>query len=380
MENIEQDVPGFSTRMLREHGLLSCPAEEEVELENGGVLQVTHKTPDTLWVSGSGLGNPQTIALAWGTTPFGRSPFLICPVTGTRRRTLYLVEGQLVSRSAGRLTYRSQHTDTVSRLQERKHKVMARVSGDDGKRAPLGEAKNRRLRELAKIRWELRNRGVEADDILRFLWAHPPRRPDAPKPRVRPPRHLPRMSTRRALLEGRKGDPKPSREIVRFLDETFKRGCKPPRFNAAHTPARLEHFPELDIRPLRPRKGLARALKLRWAPDRNGDAVELRGMITKDQRRLVLIGFDDAVPKFVKQEIQLVKGRRRGDLFMICPINGTRHVKLYFRDGYFASRKAQRLITSSEASQWTRQDSLLLNADPARVRAIAREILISRGH
>ena len=106
--------------------------------------------------------------------------------------------------------------------------------------------------------------------------------------------------------------------------------------------ARKASVPELDIRRLRPRRGLPRGYKLSWGVEN----AEAQAFAVVDEAAGILrleIWSGSGGKMFARQSITLVKGRRRGDMFCQCPVSGRRCVKLYLRQGRFASPQAQAL-------------------------------------
>ena len=73
--------------------------------------------------------------------------------------------------------------------------------------------------------------------------------------------------------------------------------------------------------------------------------LDLRG----EKKWLYLDFFDNGGQRVASQTLSIeAKPKMKNRLFLKCPVNGTLHDRLYFRDGFFASASAQRLTTPSQ--------------------------------
>ncbi|RZI98571.1 MAG: hypothetical protein EON90_12915 [Brevundimonas sp.] len=289
------------------------------------------------------------IGLTSATTPSGGTQTLfVCPISTSRCRVLFAIAERVGSAAALGLAYPSQSTSPRRRAVERRDRLVEQVSNP----RIQPERRARLLERLSLVTSVLR--GTEDEDWKSAVVLEDQRtslRLARRRIRVVDP---PAMSSRAAMLHGRRAPDRPTSEyICRSLDYFVRLGG--PAAKPGPPPSGLEPasaFPFLDIRDFAIGQGHAPGRLLVW-PDSPEGPVRLRVRLDAERRRL-LISFDGGAPHRL-QTIALVGGQRHGDRFMICPVTGDRHLRLYLRDGRFAGRAVQNLMTATEWERWRRQ-------------------------
>lgn len=285
------------------------------------------------WIEGV-----QRIPLAWAKMHFGEAP-LFAPEDGPRCTSLHLAEGRFVSRRTLGLAYLSQRMDREERHDLRLAKITERLAGAQGRRGVRGAVRTRLVNELKSKTERLSPEAWEQVDAAAATLRA--------KRRRRPLKGDPPQSTRWALLRGRVNEPRlTSAEVLRRLSASWLEkpasirpsGLSP---SSSAVAPRSDH-PELDLRVLRPRPGRARGHKLVWG-DGDDRRTALAALFGEGAACRLLIEIWSAGAVTARQEVATARGRRPGDLFLVCPVTGGRVLKLHLREGRFASAQAQRL-------------------------------------
>jgi hypothetical protein len=133
-------------------------------------------------------------------------------------------------------------------------------------------------------------------------------------------------------------------ELARRIEQIMSLGEIPAVDHIKAKPLPIAGHPMIDIRFLAPQERRANARRLAWYLE-SGDRLEMLTSITgeADNLELWIVGGPQALAFPTRQVIKLAYGEKRRDLFMLCPVTGKRCLKLYFRNGAFASREAQHL-------------------------------------
>jgi len=285
-----------------------------------------------------------------GPAPRGVQQYFICPISQVRCRVLYLLGGRLGTAAALDMAYPSQSLSPMRRAECVRDDLVQRLES-----ARLGKTKREALvRRLEKAVSYLR--GTQADDWIGPLTVQDQRAVLKRGRRGKRIYNPSPLSTEAALLEGRRRQPREtSATICRQLDFMAYVGLDQlPAIGRKWTDlAPISDFPVLDIRALRGGQGRAAGLRLVWTASGAG-IVHARLRIDEAQGR-VLVRIDeagDAKPRF--SVVTMCGGLRPGDRFFLCPESASRHLKLYYRNGRFASADAQNLMTATEWARWQR--------------------------
>lgn len=129
------------------HGLNALEARLRVDMRDvGGVITV--RGGDI-----SQVINVEATAAGFG----GRRCYLLCPITGSRREVLYLVDGQFASREGHGLSYATQNMTDLSRARRKAAKLRARLEGDGGFVRTRGPNRIETLERLTVAQTEARD-------------------------------------------------------------------------------------------------------------------------------------------------------------------------------------------------------------------------------
>lgn len=149
--NVE-DALAIDIRTLRRLGLIqpgSC-AVDTVICTIGGLEALRARlridlsaieSGGTMTITGNMSGGTTTQHIEITTVPSsigGHRCYFVCPTTGTRCETLYLVGGHFASRSAHRLTYAVQNMTDLSRARRNAVRLRRRLQGDGSCPRPRG--------------------------------------------------------------------------------------------------------------------------------------------------------------------------------------------------------------------------------------------------
>ena len=289
------------------------------------------------------------LKLARSKTPTGGQQIhFICPTSGQRCRVLF-VDGDRVgtSRALG-LAYPSQSRSPRRRAADRQERLIEQVSNPHIKQKRRAELTHK-LDEVAALLKGTDEESWQAAVVLEDQRVSL----RASRRRVRV-LHPPTMSSRAAMMEGRRvGNRATSAAICRALDYyvwvglSIEPPCRPP--TSLET---ASAYPFLDIRDFEIGQGHAPGRLLVW-PDTLEGSLYIRTRLDDQRQRLLVCA--DGQDRHRVQVIELAVGRRKGDRFMLCPVTGQRHLRLYFRGGRFAGRAAQHLMTATEWERWRRQ-------------------------
>jgi hypothetical protein len=292
----------------------------------------------------------QTIKLSIAQLRYGERIFFVCPKTGRRCDRLYYWDGSLASAKGHRVPGLAVRRDAIER-------ILARLEGSDGA-DPARGANRQRIIATLKSRLPKLEAGVKrrAENAVH----------EALEKRLRQIGYLsnpPRASTEWALQSGDKmqyawlngrsqygASPYPvsmAEEATYDQIERAEQGSGADRFRplASNVPVWFtEECRTLDIRVLT-RAGhfggnWSRSILLNWETNPEG------AIYARINDALSLLALAACAGSF-KQTIAL-EIDQRGRRAFICPITGRRSELLYYREGCFASRKAQRMVNRSQ--------------------------------
>jgi hypothetical protein len=274
----------------------------------------------------------------------GGLPWFVCPLSGGRVRTLYFDGERLGGRKALGLAYSSQSRSQKTRLHDRKARVIEALSN------PRLQLKRRQaliglLEDLVAKLDVVDGYVLDALEALNEENEHL----KAQRRRRHAGGHPPPMSTAAAITAGRRGRAKvlTSHAIGLHLRQQAKLQ-RQESLDALKAPLdELGAYPELDLRAFRLGQGVASGLRLLWPSGRGGPSVEILTYLDTKRSWLVVENFREATAPL--QVINLLDGAHQK--FFACPVTGKRCLKLYFREGRFASAEAQRLVPASVAAR-----------------------------
>ncbi len=337
----EGELPRLEIRHLKQLGLLRYSRYADV---NVGKYALTIKSD----LPGGCIEVHQSELTYYHELEIVRSPvfgekerhYFICSVTGKRCSHLFLYRGHFVSKGAchGRNRWNS------SRRQRRAQRIWDaydQLVGAQGYRAATGM---RRQRLILFLRTEPFI-GAWFPDLLDIFWEEDKKRAQRLKRVLRSNLHRQSVHAAHATDYPR---PLTDAEIAACLSSRLEPPS--PSFEAP-VPRELpiafrEDHMVLNIsalaRAAEPREGEARGYLVRWASGRHAKVVfDLR---KSNQPQLII--YPDPLPTgWRPQVLELVRG---GRWYMKCPILGTRHDLFFYREGKFASPRANRLVHRSQ--------------------------------
>lgn len=283
---------------------------------------------------------------------FGYKYYFLCNRTGKPVTTLYFDDDQFWSRHALQRPYTSR-AGPVERAGLEAWKLGRRLIGADGRGPARGENRDRIARRLIA----LGQFGAILDDPV--ILAINKQMSEGGASQKHRPRKIPdAIATRTAAKRLRKkGYVSPSIIISGMLEEirwTRKRFPAPPAGDVL--PASIDfndRYPCLSLRELSsmmpPSEGEIWAEALRWDLPTVGP---LEAWICVDRhpgRRFAMIRFWSRDAERVQQIAEIVLGAQQNPKkYFVCPVTGAKTEALCFRDGRFASARAQRLIHRSQ--------------------------------
>lgn len=341
------DLPKISTKFLKETGLLVQSADgvrgtsatiDAILPKPLQILRNSAFTIELIWPYGRGKRR-QLVGLDWREMTWGVATLFICPVTFERCRALYFKDGRFASRAGHRIRYASQQMDTDARLVVKQAKFVEKLDGS-GRRGP---ARGRNRKRLIKEMWDQNRFGPLGGGLVTASVAKEARRLERSRDIAAAVVSEP---MRRAMKSGRESFKwLTSDAISQDVTQALKRG----ETDRVHHPLAIRasqlDYAMIDMRSLRPRARVARSHALRWLSTEVVESAQIFVSLVGDDSDPELwisgaIGFE-ASP--IRQIIKLEYGDVRRSLYMICPVLGTRCLKLYLRHGFFASSEAHRL-------------------------------------
>lgn len=283
---------------------------------------------------------------------FGYKYYLLCNLTGKPVTTLYLSGDRFRSRHSLQAPYASQ-AGQATRDQYEADALGRRMLGKDGRGPARGNNRDRLLQALLA----LEGRGALLEPDVQVVVAKQLARAAQPSRKPRTPRN--EVSTAMAVrLRRRKGYHSPSLIIGGMLDQIRWIRLRPPAEPAGAVldgPIRsIERYPRLSLQELTqlmPKDSVEIwAEALRWETDTLGQPLEVRIAIDRQTgRRFALVWSYLGDGERQEQVLEIAAGAQKNPRrYFVCPVTGTRAETLYYRDGRFASAKAQRLIHSSQ--------------------------------
>jgi len=283
---------------------------------------------------------------------FGYKYYFLCNRTGKAVSTLYFDDDQFWSRHALQHPYTSR-AGPEERANLEAGKLGRRLIGTDGRGPARGQNRTRLARHLIA----LSHVGAILDRPVVLAinkqmggggaaQKHKPRRiPDA-------------IATRTAAKRRRKkGYVSPSIIISGMLEEIRWTRKRIPASPAGYVlPASIDfndRYPCLSLRELTslmPKaEGEIWAEALRWDLPTVGALEAWIGVDRHPGRRFAVIRLWSGDADRVQQIVEIVQGAQKNPKkYFVCPVTGVKTEALYFREGRFASARAQRLIHRSQ--------------------------------
>lgn len=286
----------------------------------------------------------QTIKLEWTKVGYGYRPYFICPLTDSRRLTLYF---HIAFASAGALGLKrdSRNGGRVARSRALANKAEARLAGLDGAPSARGKARVAAARKLKATELGFNAAQAALLDSERIERARLRRRQ----------RHHGAYSTATGLAAGAHAALTSDAIVAHLASRTYE-PLATPRLPLEESIGLTSDYPTLDIRMLEKTWRLDEhgcwGTKLVWlvGPGASLNIFLMVSFDPTDRPALFLeIGTDG---KVLKQTIELEPSHPRTPKrwFMKCPVTGIRAELLYFRGDRFACAKAQRLVHPSQRS------------------------------
>lgn len=319
------------------------------------------------------------IDIVWQDRKFGARPLFFCPETGRDCLEMYFDGARFVHRSSSTLPLKTRHKTQQYRRNSKLGKAFSRITGRDGRSPARGRNRIRLLEmlerepgaavlfpELGSIFKRERKRRIQADrrsaraklglaaKSAAAEWWPCRRVEDSPAWRERDAWRPPRSG----LLEGypfldrnafggvagwdRRATP----------DQEWLKTVPPITYARPKCVGRMSDHAALEIAPLaRAAKGHAVGpvtTEVEWWLE--GRAVRFSLLVPLKPRVAEWIyirrDFDDERPP--QRQILRTTRTATGRQLFLCPVTGTRCERLYYRDGYFASARAQRLTQPSQ--------------------------------
>jgi hypothetical protein len=336
--DLTDDIPSIAIGALMAGGSLAASLDGSIELTRLDTEKVLlSHLPE-------GSRTSQTVGLARVKLKFGDRLHFVCPVSGRRCSRLYFKDGLFASREAHGLAYQSQRQDRDERLAARARKIARRIEGDDVGGPARGRNRASLLRRLEAATNDLVGVGETPSELVALV----DREHElgiARRRRVRPRPGDSPMLMRSALQAGRThAIPITSTAIQSILTRRLADQAQQPSPDLDLPPMGIDARPQLDIRRLKPIQGYARGHRMIWPSDGRRDGLQVLGRLTKlglDSWRLDL-WIDDLAGEICHgQQVPIIITAGRREMLMVCPVMGTRHRKLYYRAGRFASAAAQ---------------------------------------
>lgn len=345
----QSEYPALSVSALKHQGVFSNGGRPVGLMLNGAAFLIRHNEDDDSVTIAWKAEEPkvQKVQLQWVRVGYGRRPYLICPLSGRRRLTLYFHIAFASAEALG-LTRESRTGGRVVRSRAVANKAKARLLGSDGLPPARGRARKIAARKLKESGLRSQLAAAALLEVERIEQAHLRRR-------YRHHGAIGVYSTAAALQAGARAHPSlTSHAIVAHLagrigEPPTELGC-----SGSHRVGLIPDYPALDVRVLEKiwqmdeqgRWGVA----LVW-PDGSQAPLTVYLMASFDVLdRPALFLEMEVNGKVLKQTIELEPSRPRTPKrwFMRCPVTQARTELLYFRGGCFASAKAQRLVHPSQ--------------------------------
>lgn len=283
---------------------------------------------------------------------FGYKYYFICDMTARPVTTLYLKDDRFRSRHYLGVPYTSQ-AGRIEKDQLETYTLVRRLVGTDGRGPARGSNRDRVVQRLLT----LESRGALLElDAQRAVQKHldravqPARKPRSPRDEV--------STKKAAMLRRRKGYFSPSLIIGGMLDDIRGIRVRPPAEptgallqGAIHS---IDRYPCLslpELAQMMPRDSQEIwAEALRWETKTLSEPLEaLIAIDRRSSRRFALVRSFPRDGERHEQVLEIVPGGQKNPkYYFVCPVTGARADTLYYRDGRFASAKAQRLIHASQ--------------------------------
>lgn len=345
----ESAPPALSMSVLKHHGVFSTGGSPVgLTLDGTGFLIWHNEDDDSISIVWKAEERKQqTVQLDRVHIGFGRRPYFVCPFTGARCLVLYFHIAFASAESLG-LSRASRTAGRVVRWRAVANRAEARLTGSDGRPPARGRARSAAVRKLQKLGV---TSSVAAAAISEVASAEVARL-------RRQHRHHGgngTYSTAAALQAGSKAQPSlTSRAIVAYLSSRLGEPATDAGSPVHDRVGLISDYPALDIR----------ELEKTWLLDEDGHwgaVLAWPGGAEAPLTVYLMASFDildrpalyleaDMAGQVLQQTIELERSRpgtpRRW--FMRCPVTAVRKELLYFREGRFASAKAQRLVHPSQ--------------------------------